>query len=334
MNRLYRNLAVQSAALIAVLLMAAAPSAAQDQYPSKPIRMITDSAPGGINDIWARRYAQRAAEMLGKPIVVENRPGASGTIAAEALMNSPPDGYTVYYGGFNPLLVYPAAGGQVRFNPEKDFVPVALGNMGFPLLVVSTASESKNLKDLVARAKARPADNALTCGTGGQASVHHFACVAFGKRTGINLRVVPYKSGVAAAMDAATQQVDVATGYSSELEALAAQKRLLALGVFGPKRLPKFPDAPTMAEAGIDDLQILSFSAFWVPRGTPEAIVTRLNDALVRAMTEHPQMQEWIQMAGAVYEPIKPKPLAELVSREQKRWKQLSDEFDLKVEQK
>ena len=313
-------------------LLTAPPSpaqTAQQPYPSRSIRLIVDGPAGGINDIWARRYAQRMSESLAQPIVVENRPGASGSIAAEALAKSAPDGYTMFFGGMNPLVAFPASGGVVRYDPAKDFAGVGVGTMGYPLLVVNSQLGIRTAAELIERAKAKPDD--LICGNGGHASVQHFACVLFARTAGIKLRAVPYKGGSAALLDTANGNVQVSVGYSSELEPLTIPGKILAVGAFAPKRLPKFPAAPTWAEAGLPGLELPSFSGFFVPAGTPQAIVERLNAETIKAMA-HPQMTEWLQTAGGVYQPFTARQFSDMVRGEQQKWKKMSDETGIKID--
>ena len=321
------------AALAAVVATSiAAPGAnAQDAYPSKPIKLIVEGPAGGINDIWARRYAQRVGESLSQPVVVENRPGASGTIAAEALARSPADGYTLMYGGMNPLVAYPGAGGKVRFDPAKDLVPAGLSNMGFPMLTVGTSFGIKTVQELIAKAKAAPEGQEFTCGTGGNASVGHFACALFAKVAGVKLRLVAYKSNSLAAMDAANGVIHMASGFSSEIEPLTSAGRLLPVAAFAPSRLPKFPNAPTMAEAGLQGMELASFAMFFVPAGTSPAIINKLNAELIKAMAR-PEMTEWLTSAGGLYKAMAPEELAQMLRREQDKWKKMSAEFDIQVQ--
>jgi tripartite-type tricarboxylate transporter receptor subunit TctC len=317
---------------VAVAASFAVPAAhAQNAYPAKPIKLIIEGPAGGINDIWARRYGQRVGESMGQPVVADNRPGASGTIAAEALARSAPDGYTLMYGGMNPLVAYPGAGGKVRFDPAKDLVPVGLSNMGFPMLTVGAGLGVKTVQELIARAKAAPAGQELTCGTGGNASVGHFACAQFAKVASINLRVVPYKSNSLAAQDAANGVIHMAPGFSSEIEPLTTAGRLLPVGAFAPNRLPKFPNTPTMGEAGLSGMDLASFAMFFVPAGTPAPIVDRLNAELIKAMAR-PEMTEWLTTAGGVYKPMKPAELLQMLHTEQAKWKRMSTEFGIETQ--
>jgi tripartite-type tricarboxylate transporter receptor subunit TctC len=319
---------ISAALMLLATFLPFAPVAAQP-YPFKPIRLIVDGPAGGINDIWARRYAQRISEAMQQTIVVENRPGASGTIAAEAVAKASPDGYTMFFGGMNPLVAYPGAGGVVRYDPARDFVPVAVSTMGYPAFVVNSGLGIKSLADLVERAKAKPDE--FICGTSGQASVQHFACVKAAEALGIKMRTVPYKGGSAALMDAAAGQIQVSVGYTAELEPHMAQNRLIALASFAPNRLPKFPAAPSFGEAGYSGLELPSFAGFFVPAGTPTEIIDRFNAEAIKAMAR-PEMTEWVKSTGAFYIPFKPSEFADLVRREQAKWKKMSMETGIRVE--
>jgi tripartite-type tricarboxylate transporter receptor subunit TctC len=306
-------------------------SAVQAQpYPSKPIRIIVDGPPGGINDIWARRYAQRMGESIATSIVVENRTGASGTIAAEALTKAAPDGYTLLYGGMTPLVTFPSAGGATRYDPTKDIESVALGTLGYPILVTSAASGIKSVAELIAKAKSSPEE--LTCGTAGQASIQHFACANLAKNLGIKVRVIPYKSGYASMIDTAAGQIQLSIGYSSETEPLVTQGRLTSLAVFAPNRLPKFAGTQTFAEAGFAGMEMPSFAGFFLPANTSKAIVERLNTEVLSAIAR-PEMAEFIKSAGAFYLPLKASEFSEFMRKEQSKWKRMSEETGIRNEQ-
>ncbi len=319
------------AALVAAATLATLSSTAlgQQDYPSRNIKLIVDGPAGGINDIWSRRYGQRLSEQVKQPVIVENRVGASGTLAAEALIKSPPDGYTLFYGGLNPLVIYPGAGGQVRYDPLKDVVPVGLSNMGFPVLVTGAGFGAKTLAEAMTKAKA----GEMSCGTGGNASVQHFACAAIERAAKIKLLIVPYKAGALAVTEAAGGQISFAVGYMSEIEPLINSGRLVPLAVYGPKRLPKLPNVPTMAEAGYPGLELFSFAGFYFPANTPMPIVNRMNAELVTAMTKGSEMQEALRFAGGLYEPLDQPAFAEMYRNEIQRWRKMSADFNIRVEQ-
>ena len=318
-----------AALAVASLLAAAAPAAnAQSDYPNKPIKLIVDGPAGGINDIWARRYANVVGPALKQTLVIENRTGASGSIAAEALSQATPDGYTMFYGGMNPLVIYPGAGGKVRYDPLKDFLPIALGTVGYPSLVAGSAIGAKTIAEAIAKVGSAE----RTCGTGGNASVAHFACEQFARAAKVKLLSVPYKAGILAATDVAAGQIDFASGFYSEIEALTSAGRLVPLAVYGPQRLPKFPNVPTMAEAGMPGIELPSFSGFFAPAGTPMPIVARLHTELLAAM-KTPELSGILANAGGVYQVMSQAAFADFYRQEIAKWKKLSADTGIRVEQ-
>ncbi len=316
---------------VALVVGAAAllvPSVRAQDYPSKPIKLIVDGPAGGINDIWARRYTNVMGPAMKATFVIENRTGASGSLAAEVLPQSAPDGYTVFYGGMNPLVLYPGAGGKVRYDPVKDFLPVALGTMGFPTLVAGSSTGAKTLAEAIAKV----GSTERTCGTGGNASVGHFACVLLARAAKIKLLTVPYKAGALAATDVVGGQLDFSAGFYSEIEALTSASKLVPLAVYGPQRLPRFPQVPTMAEAGFPDLALPSFSGFFVPVGTPAPIVARLHTELLAAM-KTPELSGILANAGGVYQVMSQEAFATFYRQEVAKWKKLSADLNIRVEQ-
>lgn len=318
-----------------VALIAAAAAAllsplaqAQADYPNKPIKLIVDGPAGGINDIWARRYTNVLGPAMKATFVIENRSGASGTISAEALTQAPPDGYTMYYGGMNPLVLFPGAGGKVRYDPVKDFLPIALGTMGFPTLVAGAHVGAKNMAEAIAKGMA----SERSCGTGGNASVAHFACAGIARAAKLKLLNVPYKAAALAAQDAAAGQVDFTAAFFSEINPLVTGGRLVPLAVFGPQRLPRYPDVPTMAEAGFPELSLPSFSGFFYPAGTPAPMVTKMHAALVAAM-QTPELTKILADAGGVYQVMTPPAFADFYRQEIAKWKKLSADNNIRVEQ-
>lgn len=289
-----------SLALLAALAVSAMPNVQAQTYPTRPIKVIVDGPAGGINDIWTRRYTQRLSESFQQPVVVENRPGASGSIAAETLAKSPADGYTLMYGGMNPMVV------------------------------ASAASGIKTLPELIQLAKAKPDD--MTCGTSGRAGVQHFACVMIARALGINLRPVHYKGGGAALLDAASGQITVSVGYTAETEQMVASGKLIALASMAPNWLPRFPNAPSFAEAGYAGLEIPSFAGFFFPAGTPPAIIERFNAEAVKTMAR-PDMGEFVKQAGGFYVPMKASEFSEFVAKELAKWKRMSHENGIRSEQ-
>ena len=327
MRRRHLSLALLACAGAAAALLAPA-ARAQADYPSKPVKLIVDGPAGGINDIWARRYTNVVGPALKANFVIENRAGASGTISAEALTQAAPDGYTMYYGGMVPLVLFPGAGGKVRYDPVKDFLPIALGTMGFPTLVAGAHVGAKTFAEAVAKATA----GERSCGTGGNASVAHFACDTLARATKAKLLNVPYKAAALAAQDAAAGQVDFTAAFFSEIDPLVQGGRLVPLAVYGPQRLPRYPNVPTMGELGFPDLSLPSFSGFFFPAGTPAPMVAKMHAALVAAM-QTPELTNILANAGGVYQVMAQPAFADFFRQEIAKWKKLSADNNIRVEQ-
>lgn len=320
---------------MAVLLACAGTvvQASSPNYPTKPIRVLVGHAPGGIDDVWARRYAMQMSERLKQPVVVENRPGASGTLAMMELVKSPNDGYTLLFGGMASLIQYPSAGGVVRYDPKTDVEPVAMGTLGYPVLVAGSHSWAKTVQDVIAKGKtAQGPSDTFSCGTSGQAAASHFVCAMFSRAVGLNFRPVPYKGGSLAATDAASGHVDFAAGFYGEINPLTSGKRLTPLVVFSPNRIPLYPETPTVKEVGLAELEMVSFSAFYAPKGTPKDIREKLNKVII-ASFHTPQMERWLGDAGAFYEDMSPDDLGKFYRKEIELWTKRSKDNNIRVEQ-
>jgi tripartite-type tricarboxylate transporter receptor subunit TctC len=234
------------------------------------------------------------------------------------------------YGGMNPLVAFPGAGGAVRYDPAKDLSGAALGTMGYPIFVASAASGIRSLPELLQYAKGKP--EGITCGTSGQAGVQHFGCMRIASALGIKLEPIHYKGGGAALLDAAAGQIAVTIGYTAETEQHVASGKLVPLAAMAPNRLPRFPDAPSFAEAGYAGLEIPSFAGFFFPAGTPQAIVERFNAEAIKTMAR-PEMGEYVKQAGGFYFPMKAKEFSEFVAKELIKWRRMSAETGIRAEQ-
>ncbi|MEY4303784.1 MAG: hypothetical protein RJB06_2191, partial [Pseudomonadota bacterium] len=237
-------------------------TAGAQTWPTKPIKLITSAAPGGIVDIYARRHQPHLQAELGQPILVENKPGASGAIAGDAAAKADADGHTLFMGSQNELGLIGQLGVPVRYDPVKDFSVVGLTIAGYPILMVNSQLGIKTVPELVAymKAKTKPID----CGGSGTATVGHFVCAAFAVRTGTKMQYVPYKSNVPAMTDAASGQVQLVSAFYSEVAPFIASGKLIPLGVFGATRLPLLPNVPTMEEQGLKDLELQSYTVYAV----------------------------------------------------------------------
>jgi tripartite-type tricarboxylate transporter receptor subunit TctC len=271
--------------LAAVWICTAAMAAsAQPAYPTKPIRMVIPLAAGSAVDNGARVLTQKMGVELGQPFVLENIPGSSGLIGADRVAHAAPDGYTV--GGFNDSVltmiphIYPKAG----WDALTDFAPISLVGTIEWGLVVPPDSPLRTVEDFIKAAKASPGK--LNYGSGGSGSPQHIAMAMFASRAGINLTHVPYKGATPAAVAVAGGEVDAAFQGLGTVTSLIQGGKLRLLAVSTPKRLPQYPNVPTVAESGLPDFYFNSWFAMVAPKGTPKEIVDRLHAAMRSALDD------------------------------------------------
>jgi tripartite-type tricarboxylate transporter receptor subunit TctC len=285
------------AALAAALSTAALPCAAQ-AYPAKPILMLMPLQAGSAVDVMIRIVAQKMSENMGQQIVVENQPGAAGSIGAERVKRAAPDGYTVGVLNDSILTMIPNIR-QVAYDPVKDFVPVGVVAAITWVMVVNNDLPAKTVPEFVALAKSRPGK--LDYSSGGNGSPQHVAMEAFKAATGIDLVHIPYRGATQAAVDVMSGRVQAHFSAVSIVRPYITDGRMRALGVPGAARSPLLPEVPTMAEAGVPGFEWRTWASFVVPVGTPGAIVDRLHAELVKAVNA-PEVREKLIAQGL--EPI------------------------------
>jgi len=268
------------AAALAIVGLAAPTLALAQAFPAKPIKLVIAFPAGGPTDITMRQLADNASKVLGQPVVVENKPGAGGTLPAQALQTSQPDGYTIAQ---IPLGVFRIGyTTKVNWDPIKD-ISYVINVTGYAFgMVVPSDSPIKNWKDFVAYAKANPGK--LTYGSTGNLTSPHLTTELLAQQAGIQLQHVPYKGNadlMQAIVGGHLMAASDSTGWAPQVEA----GKLRVINTWGEKRLPKFPDAPTLKELGYDIVQNSPFG-IGAPRGTPPEVVKKLHDAFKQAMEE------------------------------------------------
>jgi tripartite-type tricarboxylate transporter receptor subunit TctC len=279
---------------VALLALAAGlPAAAQDAYPSRPIRILVGYAAGGGNDIIVRSMQNELIKGLGQPVVVENRPGAQGIIAAELAAKAAPDGYTIMMGPSGPMTINPATYSKLPYSPTRDFAPISM-ICSFPLLVTVDAKlPVKNVKELIAYAKANPGKSNYASSAG----IFQIATEMFKQRTGTAIELIPYKSSGDSVQAVIGGQVMMTIVDPPPATGPMKAGTLRALAVTSPKRHPSWPDLPTMAEAGVPDMEVPVWTAFFAPAKTPPAIIARWQKEVARAV-QTPEVKERFAQMG------------------------------------
>jgi tripartite-type tricarboxylate transporter receptor subunit TctC len=278
---------------VALALLAVATATAQESFPARPIRLIVGYAAGGGNDIIARVVAGKMAEGLGQQIIIENKPGAQSIIAAEFVAKAAPDGYTILMGPSGPMTMNPATYSRLPYSPLRDFVPLSMIG-SFPLILVTSAgSPVKSVRDLIDFAKANPGKSNYAS----SAAPFQLAAELLKLRTGTSFTHIPYKGSNESANAVMAGEVTMTLADPPPITGPIKSGRLRALAVTSPKRHPSWPDVPTMLEAGVPDIDIVIWTGFLAPAGTPAAIVKRLQDEIARVV-RLPEIRERLNGMG------------------------------------
>jgi len=263
----------------AALVFASAFAAAQ--YPNKPVRMVVAFPPGGSTDLAARALGDRLSAALGQPILVDNKPGASGNIGAEFVARSAPDGYTLFMAATS-FATAPAFFPQLGWDPVKDFAPVSLVATVPIMVVVNPAVPAANARELIAYSKANPGK--LNLASPGAATLTRLAGEAFKQAAGLDWVTVHYKGGVPAVTDMLSGQAQVMFANISDVITQVKAGKLRAIAVTTAKRSAMVPELPTLAESALPGFDISTWQAVMAPAGTPREVVQRLNAEIVKAM--------------------------------------------------
>jgi len=288
-------------AFIAALLLYVCAHA--QTFPTKPIRLIVSYPPGGGADLMARLMAPRMSESLGQPVVVENKPGASGQIAAQEVARASPDGYTLLFDASN-YAVTPALFPGLPYEPDKAFKPVAVLALFPNVLVVTPSFEARDVPQLIAMAKSKP--GAIAFASSGNGSAQHLSGELFKQKAGVEMTHVPYKGGGPALNDVIGGQVPVFFGNMASTLPHVKAGKLRALAITGSRRSAGLPDSPTMSEAGVPGYEVYEWNAIFAPAATPAPVFVKIADAAMKAM-QAPEFRERVAALGgevAAYGPV------------------------------
>ena len=284
--------AAAAAAALAVALPAHSQAPA---WPSKPVRIMVGASAGGGTDIVARMLAERYQAAFGQPFVIENRPGAGNTIAADVAAHAPPDGHTILVATNSAQAIAPHML-KLTFDPLKDLVPVALIMVVPNIVATAPTVKANNVKDLVTEIRAAPAGS-YSCGSSGIGSTQHLACEAFGMATGTKITHIPYKGSAPALTDLVGGQIQLDFDTTSSAMSFIKSNKIKALAVMTPQRSPQLPEVTTLAEAGVDGVEMTTWYGLFATAGTPRDVLARLYAETMKVLAR-PEIQKRLQDLG------------------------------------
>jgi tripartite-type tricarboxylate transporter receptor subunit TctC len=291
--------------------------------------LISPFAPGGGADITSRAVAQRLSTSLGQQVVVENRGGAGGMIGVDVATKAPADGYTMVMGTIGPIAINPSLYKKMTYDPIRDLIPVSQTANALNVLVVHPSLPAKNVKEMIAIAKARP--NQMNYGSSGPGATDHLAGELFNVLAGVKMVHVPYKGGAPAMLDLVAGNVQVVFSTVSTAIAAMESKRVRPLAMTGNQRFELMPELPTVAEAGLKGFEVNNWYGIFLPTGTPKDIVTKLNAEVVKALAA-PDVKKRLIEAGIVATSSSPEGFTAYVKAESTKWAKVIKDAGITVE--
>lgn len=302
--------------------------AAADDYPNRPLKIIVPFAAGGPTDLVARVLGEAMSQDLKQPVIVENRPGANGNVATEAVAKSDPDGYTLLYNSSH-VAINPAIYAKLPFDVQRDLAPISLATT-LPLVVAANPQlPIRTMKELIDYAKARPGQ--LSYGSGGVGNVTHMAVELLKKRYGLDIVHVPFRGTAPALAAVASGHIQMSTDAVNSAQSLVNGGQVRGVVIFGSERSPVVPDVPTMEESGLGKLEIGAWQGVMVAGGTPKPIIDRLHASVVKAMGTA-MVKEKLAIQGASILATTPEAYAKHLDEEIKLWTQVAKDAGIKAE--
>ena len=316
-------------ALLLIAFALAAPLCGAQSYPTRPVRLVITYPPGGTTDFVGRPVAQKLSELLGQQVVVDNRGGAGGVIGTVIVAQAPPDGYTLLLGTSSGMLINPLLNPRLPYDAFRDFAPVSRTNINPQALVANSALPVSNVKELIAYAKANP--GRLNVASSGVGTPNHLGAEMLKYLAKIDIVHIAYKGGGPAMTDLIGGEVQLQ--FSSIPTVLTHVKtgRIKMLAIGSAKRSPALPDVPTIAEAGVPGYEYTTWYGIFAPRGTPAAIVAKLNGAVVTAMAA-PEVTQRLMPQGAEPSSSTPAELTRYMTEESARWQKTIKAAGIRIE--
>ncbi len=299
-----------------------------NNYPSEPVRIIVPYTAGATNDAVPRIIGPKLSEILGQPVVVENRPGAGGDIGVTHVVKSKPDGHTLLMTS-NAAITREVTSAKPAYELAQDMQPIMLVGDQPMILVVATDFEADSVKELIAAGRANP--EGLSYATPGAGTPHHLAAELLSDQAGIELLHIPYKGTAASLVDTAAERVTMTWATQASAGPMLEANKVKAIAITSPERLPSMPDLPTFAEAGINGLTSGFSYGFMAPKGTPDAVVEQLYQAFKQAIQD-PEVEKQITDLGIVLKPLAPQEYAELVESDHAQWKTVAESANISIQ--
>ena len=316
-----------AAAFALMTFLACGSAASQGQtYPNRPVRIIVPTGAGGLTDILARMVGQKLTEGWGQQVLIDNRPGAGGTVGTEAVAKAAPDGYTLLW-VFPAHMVSPTLYPKLSYDPIKDFAPISMVTGVNLVLLVNPAVPASSVKELIALAKAKP--GSLNFGAVGEGSLGHLAGAVFKNMAGVDIVHIPYKG--TPQVTAALLANEVQMFFDVPITAIPQIRngKLRALAVTSTRRIAALPEVPTMQEAGIPGYEVVGWNGLLAPAGTPKEIISRIH-ADIQRLLQRPEVREW--MASQALESVgsRPEEFAAVIQADMAKWARIAREIGLK----
>lgn len=312
--RFPRSLSAVAAALALATPFALAQAPA---YPKQPVTLVVPFPAGGPTDAMARVLAQKLGDRLGQQVVVDNKGGAGGSIAAEFVAKASADGHTLFFGTTGTMAINPSLYSKLRYDPVKDFAPVSLMATTMNVLVVNPQVPARSLADVIKLAKAKPGD--ITYGSAGNGSSNHLSGELFRSTAGIQISHIPYKGSAPALVDLLGGRITMMFDTIAQQTQNIAAGKVRAIAVTGPKRSPLLPEVPTAQEAGLKDFDVTIWFGVLAPAGTPAPVIDKLSREIAAVMSTD-EMKKRMQADGAEARPTSPSEFAALIRSDLAKW--------------
>jgi tripartite-type tricarboxylate transporter receptor subunit TctC len=309
----------------------AAPPAAQaaEDYPVRSVRFIVPGAAGSIVDIHARKVADMVGRSLGKPVVVENKPGSGGNLGAELAAKSKADGYTIFVGSTSVFCVSPFVYSNLTYDAVRDFIPITMGTAGNPVLIVTPGLPVATLDEFIAHARKHPGK--MSYGSPGIGSAQHLAMELLKQLATIDITHVPYKNAPQVLTDLMSGEIQAAMEYVAATAQHLKAGRMRGLVNAGPARKPEFPGIPTAVEAGLPAFNIFAWHGYFAPTGTPPEILAKLQRALASAIKD-PDYSAWARSQGSEIGGQSSAEFAAFIKADRELWKEIVRKADVRLE--